>query len=646
MFWFFLLSFLTSEFFHIYGDMMRNPRPMNSSRIDNLNLCRTLSTYRNSRDGYKVMFQDITEYRQLEKIILNFNEIPLKLVHVNKNLLLDFAKTDDITDMELYIHGSFFYHSVEEMFRMLPAEISYDVIDHHLQNLMISILTYETRNMKFGYSASELQQCFKINDFAAQSLNIFGDLTVNWFKAFSTGLTRYLNTRKILQIMRTILNSGPSKSCSHCMRDLSLGCSNLEKCFTDDTKQICSKPCNSYCINVFRGCLAPFILFFPKQSIYSNQNLVRSYSNPIQFDDLNYFLSATTVYNLIKKGIKETDENEALIQAKLEKFCRRNKPRTLQTTTSLFSNLNGNDHTLNETLSNYLQLNTEEYDKLNNFIKKVARDLNSYLQDRDDKVQYMRNIELLYCSQEDKNQCWNGSSFDRYTREVPEFTINGQLNNPEVKITINDLKYNFLNEKNVIRKERTDKNNAQKVNSRSDILLTNPLLNQKSNREGSLISESSGTHPSILPGDINIPQTNPYVFESKPPRYFSETDNRAEVVNTDDLSDQIVVQGCFVDDEDCELNIAVNSIEDNTNERQFTVLSENESFNNLSESKKKLQDDPVNDNKTREFTKKTEISSEKVLNSSASNFSTNLKVQENLYLIINHHEKHLSLLLI
>ena len=101
------------------------------------------------------------------------------------------------------------------------------------------------------------------------------------------------------------------------MRDLSLGCSNLDKCFTDDTKQICSKPCNSYCINVFRGCLAPFILFFPKQSIYSNQNLVRSYSNPIQFDDLNYFLSATTVYNLIKKGIKETDENEALIQAKV-----------------------------------------------------------------------------------------------------------------------------------------------------------------------------------------------------------------------------------------------------------------------------------------------------------------------------------------
>lgn len=610
--------------------MMRNPRPMNSSRIDNLNLCRTLSTYRNSRDGYKVMFQDITEYRQLEKIILNFNEIPLKLVHVNKNLLLDFAKTDDITDMELYIHGSFFYHSVEEMFRMLPAEISYDVIDHHLQNLMISILTYETRNMKFGYSASELQQCFKINDFAAQSVNIFGDLTVNWFKALSTGLTRYLNTRKILQIMRTILNSGPSKSCSHCMRDLSLGCSNLDKCFTDDTKQICSKPCNSYCINVFRGCLAPFILFFPKQSIYSNQNLVRSYSNPIQFDDLNYFLSATTVYNLIKKGIKETDENEALIQAKLEKFCRRNKPRTLQTTTSLFSNLNGNDHTLNETLSNYLQLNTEEYDKLNNFIKKVARDLNSYLQDRDDKVQYMRNIELLYCSQEDKNQCWNGSSFDRYTREVPEFTINGQLNNPEVKIIINDLKYNFLKEKNVIRKERTEDNNAQKVNSRSDILLTNPLLNQKSNREGSFISESSGTHPSLLSGDINIPQMNPYVFESKPPRYFSETDNRAEVVNTDDLSDQIVVQGCFVDDEDCELNIADNSIDDNTNDRQYTGLNENESFNNLSESKKKLQDDPVNDNKTREFTKKTEISSEKVLNSTASNFSTNSKVQGNI----------------
>ncbi|RTG87792.1 uncharacterized protein DC041_0003426 [Schistosoma bovis] len=321
--------------------MTRNPRPMNSSGIDNFNLCRTLSMYKNSRDGYKAIFQDITGYRQLEKIILNLNEIPSKLIHFNKNLLLDFAKSNDITDMELYIHGSLFYHSVEEMFKMLPAEVSYNVIDQHLQNLMISILTYEKRNVEFGYSASELRKCFKINEFAAQSVNIFGDLTINWFKAFSSGLTRYLNAQKLLQ------------------------------------------------------------------------KLAWSYSNPIRFDDLSYFLSATTVYHLIKKGIKEANENEALIQPKLEKFCRKNKPRTLQTTIGLFSNLNGNDHTLNETMSNYLQLNTEEYDKLNNFIEKVAKDLNSYLHDRDNKVQYMSNIELLYCSQEDKNRCWNGSSFDR-----------------------------------------------------------------------------------------------------------------------------------------------------------------------------------------------------------------------------------------
>lgn len=46
---------------------------MNSSGIDNFNLCRTLSMYKNSRDGYKAIFQDITGYRQLEKIILNLN---------------------------------------------------------------------------------------------------------------------------------------------------------------------------------------------------------------------------------------------------------------------------------------------------------------------------------------------------------------------------------------------------------------------------------------------------------------------------------------------------------------------------------------------------------------------------------------------
>lgn len=128
------------------------------------------------------------------------------------------------------------------------------------------------------------------------------------------------------------------------------------------------------------------------------------------------------------------------------------------------------------------------------------------------------------------------------------------------------------------------------MNSKNDVPLTNPLLNQKkSDREGLFISESSGTHPSLLSSDINIPQMNPNVFESKPSKYFSETNNRAEIVNTDDLSDQIVVQGCFVDDEDCELNIADNSVDDNANERQYIVLSENESFDNSSESKKKLQ---------------------------------------------------------
>ncbi|CAH8596202.1 unnamed protein product [Schistosoma turkestanicum] len=552
---------------------------------------------------------------------------------------MDFAKLNDIIDMELYTHGSTFYNSLEEMFKTLPREISYGVVDQHLQNLMISILTYDTRKMRFGYSASELQHCFKMNDFAAQSVNVFDLLSLNWFKAFSAGLTRYVNTRKTLQMMKTTLNAGPSRSCIQCMRDLSLGCPMLDECFTTNTKQICSNPCNKYCINVFRGCLAPFLLLSSsKQSIYLNEKSIWSSSNPVHFGDLSYLLNATTVYHLIKKGIKETDENGALIQAKLEKFCRKNQSPTSQTTTDLFSNLNGNDHTLNQTTRHYLPFNIAEYDKLNHFIQKVAKDLNSYFYDRNDKIHYMNSIELLYCSQEDKNQCWNGSSFDRYTREVPEFTIDGQLNNPEVKITNNDLKMNnFPKEKNAIQKEMADEQNTEKLNMINDIASVDPALNHKKqpHNEDLFISESSGLNPSLSSIDVDLPRIqSPFVVESNPSNYLPETDDkkqpRPEGVSTDDLTNQIIVQGCFVDDEDCELNIADGSIDiSSDDDKQY---NENETFYNNSEfDKKKSQDELVNINQTdKETNNKTKISSAKVLNSTThTNTSTNSTFKEN-----------------
>ncbi|KAH8867914.1 hypothetical protein KSF78_0003842 [Schistosoma japonicum] len=454
--------------------------------------------------------------------------------------------------------GLWFYQSLEKMFNIFPDEISFEIVDEHLQTLMVSILTYEARSETFGYSASELRQCFQINDYVAQSISIFGDLSVKWLKASSPGFTRYLNLRRMLELTRTILNSGPSKSCNQCLKKLSLGCSNSDECFASNKKQRCLNICNRYCVNVLRGCLAPLLLFTPKQFTHLNEKLLWSHSNQIHFEDLRYSLNATTVYHLIRKGIVEIKENSDLIRAKLEQFCRKSKPYSLEATQSLFNSSNENERLLNKEGEHYLKFNSEEYTKLDHFIKELEKDLNAYFQDRSNKNLYMRNLELLYCSQESNKHCWNGSSFSPYTREVPEFTVDGQSNNPEVKIVNNDSKLELLKEKNVIRRGKAEEKNIPKVNATGDIPSNNFLDNQEVLHKDDLFTlESSGIHPSFTSTE----------FELIPPNYFRETNNRQEGITSDALSNRIVVQGCFVDDEDCELHLPVSSVNSNVNEK-------------------------------------------------------------------------------
>ncbi|KAK4475012.1 hypothetical protein MN116_002110 [Schistosoma mekongi] len=609
MCWLSCILFLIAKVNYIHMDITNNTEPLNYSSNDKFYFCRSLFIYENFEDSYKAIFHDITGYKQLEKLIPEFTEIPLKLIRLNKNLLSKFMNPSDIKDVELHFHGSVFYQSLEEMFSIFPDEMSFEIVDKHLQTLMISILTYGTRNKTFGYTALELKQCFQINDYAAQSISIFGDLSVIWLKASSPGFTRYINLRKILKLTKAILNSGPSNSCNECLRRLSLGCSNPDKCFTSNKGQKCLNICNNYCINVLRGCLAPLFLFTPKQLTYLNEKLIWSHSNQIHFDDLRYLLNATTVYHLIRKGIVETKENSDLIKTKLDQFCRKSKPHSLQATQILFNSLDENEQLLDKKGERYLKFNSEDYKKLDHFVKKLEKDLNAYFRDRSNKNLYMRNIELLYCSQENNKHCWNGSFFSPYTREVPEFTVDGQSNNPEVKITSNDLKLGLIKEKNVIRKEKAEGKNIAKVNATSNILSNNFLNNlEMSHKDDLFTSESSGIRPPFTSTD----------FELIPPNYFRKTDNRQEGITSDVLSNRIVVQGCFVDDEDCELHFPDSSVNSNVNENH----NENESFYS---SYGRLKD-----NKIQETTNVIPLPSVDISNSTTLSSLTNSRIQKNI----------------
>ncbi|KAH8867919.1 hypothetical protein KSF78_0003842 [Schistosoma japonicum] len=464
--------------------------------------------------------------------------------------------------------AEFYFHGLEKMFNIFPDEISFEIVDEHLQTLMVSILTYEARSETFGYSASELRQCFQINDYVAQSISIFGDLSVKWLKASSPGFTRYLNLRRMLELTRTILNSGPSKSCNQCLKKLSLGCSNSDECFASNKKQRCLNICNRYCVNVLRGCLAPLLLFTPKQFTHLNEKLLWSHSNQIHFEDLRYSLNATTVYHLIRKGIVEIKENSDLIRAKLEQFCRKSKPYSLEATQSLFNSSNENERLLNKEGEHYLKFNSEEYTKLDHFIKELEKDLNAYFQDRSNKNLYMRNLELLYCSQESNKHCWNGSSFSP---------------------------------------GKAEEKNIPKVNATGDIPSNNFLDNQEVLHKDDLFTlESSGIHPSFTSTE----------FELIPPNYFRETNNRQEGITSDALSNRIVVQGCFVDDEDCELHLPVSSVNSNVNEKH--------------KDNKSLDNNQLKDNKTEKTPNVIPLPSVDISNSTILNSLTNSRIQKNI----------------
>ncbi|CAH8656181.1 unnamed protein product [Heterobilharzia americana] len=339
--------------------------------------------------------------------------------------------------------------------------------------------------------------------------------------------------------------------------------------------------------------------------------------------DMHASLNATTVYHLIKNGLKEVKEKSASIQLKLEQFCGRSKSRKLEVATVLSSNSYNN-----ESYRNHIEIifnsnfHSMEYNNLSSFLAEFIDDLNAFLRNRFDIVQYGRSIEALYCSHMDESQCWNGSTFGRYMRKVPEFSVKGQLNNPEVKITSDELMSQIFQAKN----KRKD---PPKVFMNNDISSSDRKANQnKRNGENLHVRESSGMHPQFLSTDLDLPKMELYISESKPSEPYSQGEHRPEGVTSDALSDQIVVQGCFMDDEDCDLHFSDTHIDDQNNNEQYNLSSGNASHNYLLQSKENAQDDWQHGNNLTEPTQENGTNVKRLVNSTELNNATTFQLPE------------------
>nr|CAH8871222.1 unnamed protein product [Trichobilharzia regenti] len=553
---------IINEIIYMLGATININGRFNSSEWNNSYFCRTISKNTSSNNKFKNVFDEMVEYKLLKHLLYSVNEIPVNFIRLNKQLLSQFMKQDGIGDTDIYVYALLFYNDLEKLYRMLPSKISFEMVDQYLQRLMITILTTEATSRNLGLSPDSLRTCFQSNRLFAHSVNIFGDQSYEWFKSFSQGVKHYQRIHRMLQLTLNVLDSGPSGSCQAGMRKLSLGCPDTDGCFGTVAKQECSTPCSSYCTNIIRGCLTPTVLFAPKQFAYLDMKLLWNYKSQVHFNDLVASLNATKLYTLLREGIKNVEENVIPLKSRLQQFCRGSKLKS----TSVSSSASYHDNVLPNEMKTVYETNFSiEYNKMIDFIKTTEKDLNSLINKVDNLKKYMNSIESFYCSEGNEYMCWNGSSFDRYTRKVSDFSMNSQMRNPEIIITSEDLQFHLLQEMHV-RKRTEAKGSYSKMNVGSEIPPSNLVISQtNSKHENEFKAESSGMHPQFSLTELDMFQMNTYNDDGNPSPFFSDSNGRQENndISSDDLVNRAVNQGCSVDDEDCQLHFADIHLEEN-----------------------------------------------------------------------------------
>nr|CAH8872672.1 unnamed protein product [Trichobilharzia regenti] len=554
MYFFLSLLFLAKEVRHIHGSMIDETELPSVSNLNSPNICKVLFVNTNATTGYRAAFQEIGQHKFLEEMIAFTNDFPANLIRFNKDILSEYFRLDGLLDTEIHSCALMFYQRLGELYEVSPSDVSFEIVDQYLQELTICILKFGTRYQTFVYSTPELRRCFRLNDLASHSLDIFGDLSVKWFGKLSPGLTWYLNLRRRLELTEVSLNSGPGRSCQKAMTDLKVGCEKIKECFASNSKQQCVSVCNGYCVNIIRGCLAPSLFSSSEQSTALTEESMWSYKNSLNISALFASLNATTIYNLIRKGIHEVKENIASIKIKLEQFCGKSRSRTLKQSSDLSNGLyhNGSEKNRLEFIRD-VNPNHATYSRLTNFITEATNNFSFFFHHRGNIRRYMDNTELLYCPKLSEKQCWNGSTFGRYTKKVPEFTINGQLNNPEVKVTGGEIRLQTSQERNTGRKQPSTDNLFHKVNPRNRSV--SPSIDIELNYseiKNQFDEESSGLHPQFSTTDLEIPRVEQFIAGSQEPKVIANVDHTSDDSASESLPDNIVVQGCFADDEDCD----------------------------------------------------------------------------------------------
>ncbi|KAF5405503.1 hypothetical protein PHET_00985 [Paragonimus heterotremus] len=423
-----------------------------------------------SQKNITKIFGKLTKFEDLRKemssVFSDFANLPEKLVYMNKLFLSTHLRLSHLKSTEVSASAEGLLDSLSVLYTVpLSSQVINQNLNSRLEELMVIALSEAARSGGHMYSISDLLACVRSSKLAAYSLDILGIWKLTWMENVLKGLDHYGRLRIIIELTSSYLALQPSNTCQASLRRLTTGCWKSSTVVDSETGNgIVGTICEEFCINVLRGCLAPPMLFLPSQErddqgrprmapwrrLFKPTQSQSVGIDPIEatFNTLLNSLNATNLMTLIMHAVERAKEEAPSLSKKLQAFCEK---VSFQKATEVSYNMPSNSSEHRQESSNELSMKNLQikYEELLQFMEGLRQRLTNLAIRLTDLEQSTDSLERRFCGIDNTetssdgitlSTCWNGSTYGRYDRPVPPFTLEGQRTNPEIEVTEADLK--------------------------------------------------------------------------------------------------------------------------------------------------------------------------------------------------------------
>ncbi|XP_061177468.1 glypican-6-like [Saccostrea echinata] len=201
-----------------------------------------------------------------------------------------------------------------------------------------------------------------------------------------------------------------------------------------------TKPCNNYCLNTMKGCLAYHSELNEVWNDYieAMKQLASRLDGPFNMEAV---VPRINVY--ISDAIMTLQENSLTVKEQVHNRCGKPNPQNMKIKRDTSSPPLASQSTLQESK---VPGSLGQYDTAaGTSIEHLVKDIKEKVQIAKDfwvELPYtMCNNEQIAAQPENDTDCWNGKDIARYDSVVQKDGMMYQINNPEVKVDVNQANY-------------------------------------------------------------------------------------------------------------------------------------------------------------------------------------------------------------